>query len=226
MTVPEKAWLERLKEHGYYAVSFELRGGRPTNLIQLREWMSTDRPRHTGWSPFWWPTRPEIAPRTIDQATYECVHAGSNMTGRVERWRASTEGIFTIVRDYDSDREFEPGLFLELTLPVWRVGELLLYAGRMALRFEAETIDFMLRYEGLAGRTLSTRASANRILLEEYTTHGDKYEKRVELKAADVDSGIVEMTDELVRGLYAMFQFELPAALCEEEIGRMRTGRF
>jgi hypothetical protein len=187
--------------------------------------MRADGPRLTGWSPFWWPTREAIAPRVIDQHTYECVHDGSGLTGRIERWRASTTGQFTIVRAHDTDGE-NPGQYVELTIPVWRVAELLLYAGRMAVKFGSDVVDFTVRYDGLSGRVLSAVHSPRRVLSGHYTTAAARYERRVVLAAADIETGVIEITDGLVRGLFELFEFTLPANLCEQEITRMRTNRF
>lgn len=226
MTDATPGWRRFLEEHGYYAVSFSLLGGESPPLTQLAQWMREDTPRYTGWSPFWWPSRTGIAPRVISQTTYECLHDGTGMTGAIERWRASTEGLFTIVRAYDSDRESEPGKHLELTMPAWRIAELVLYAGRMGERFGAETVDFTVRFEGLAGRALRASWSPPRMLLGYYTTEAPRYERRVALAAADIDSGVIEMTDNLIRGLFELFQFALPANLCEAEIARMRSNRY
>jgi hypothetical protein len=96
----------------------------------------------------------------------------------------------------------------------------------MAARFGSDTVDVVLRYEGLSGRVLSARASPNRVLTGHYTTAAKRYERRVVLATEDIDTGVVEMTDGLVRGLFEVFQFALPAALCEQEISRMRSNRF
>ena len=206
-------------------MNFTLKASTTPSLPELQNWMRTDGPKLTGWSPFWWPTREAIAPRVVDQTTYECLHDGTGLVGHVERWRASTTGEFTIVRAHDTDRD-SPGRKLELTMPAWRVAELLLYAGRMAGRFGSDTVDVVLRYEGLAGRVLSTDASPQRILSRQYTTGAQRYERRVVLVSADIETGVIEMTDNLVRGLFELFQFTLPTALCEQEISRMRASRF
>lgn len=225
-------WKEFLTTYGYYGVDFTLTPRERPSLAELRDWMMSDGPKYTGWSPFWWPTRAEIAPQVVDQATYECLHDGIGWTGHIERWRASTTGAFTIIRAYDSDvrrsdsPSIVPGKYLELTLPVWRVAELLLYAGRMAVRYQSLSVDFIVRYEGLAGRLLTSRASPNRILVRDYTTKAQRYEKRMSLDSGDIELGVAEMTDRLVRGLFELFQFTLPATLCEEEITKMRAHRF
>lgn len=218
-------WKEFLNTYGYYAVHFALKPTTPPSLANLREWMENDRPKYTGWTPFWWPTRREIAPKVIDQTTYECLHDGTGPVDNIERWRASTEGLFTIIRAYDSDSE-DPGKYFELTLPAWRVSELLLYSGRMAKLFGSKTVDFTIRYEGLSGRSLRTRFSPMRLLFGDHTTNAPSYKKRVSLNTEDIESGVIKMTDDLIRDLFELFQFELPATLCEEEITRMMSNRF
>lgn len=218
-------WRKFLEDYGYYAVHFTFESKKQPTLSELRHWMSTDQPKYTGWSPFWWPTRPEIAPQVIDQATYECIHDGTGRVGHIERWNASTAGSFTIVRAYDCDYE-SPGKYLDLTLPAWRIAELLLYAGRMAQRFQSSIVQFTVRYEGLSGRVLRSRASPNRMLLNNFTTKAKRFERRIQLPTDDIETGVIEITDGVVRGLFELFQFQLPASLCEEEIARMKMNRF
>ena len=219
-------WKAFLKKYGYYAVSFQLAAANSPTLPELAEWMRTDSPRYTGWPPFWWPTHPASAPQVINQDTYECIHPGTSVTGAIERWRASTNGHFTIIRAYDSDRDEAPGKYVELTMPPWRISELLLYAGRMAERFTSPTVDFTLRFEGLAGRLLRASWSPARALHGHYETAAAHYGRRVELASADIDTGVIEMTDGLIRGLYDLFQFTLPGGLYEAEITRMRSNRY
>ncbi len=226
MTEANFGWREFLQKYGYYAATFVLAPAHQPTMAQLKDWMLSDAPRYTGWPPFWWPTRAQIAPQVIDQDTYECLHDGTGRVGHIERWRASRTGSFTIVRAYDSDYEDDPGRWFELTLPAWRIAELILYSGRMAKQFGASTVDFTVRYEGLAGRVLRTRASPNRLLIGDYTTRAKQYERRVSLAADDIEIGVVEMTDNLIRALFELFQFTLPASLCEQEISRMKSNRF
>ena len=59
-----------LQQHGYYGVNYQLVGTEPTSLTELKNRLLNDRVRYTGWGPFWFPTRQEIAPRVIDDSTY------------------------------------------------------------------------------------------------------------------------------------------------------------
>lgn len=220
-----EAWNNLLRDRGYYAVHYILDGSTHPNLNQLREWLAKDSPRYTGWPPFWVPARPEIAPRVIDQWTLQCTHDGTGPTGMVERWRASTKGDFTIIRMHDLD-ESDPGEFINLILPVWRVAEILLHAARMSERFSSPFVDFSVKFTGLRGRRLTTKMTPGRILFETYTTDAHSYEKRLRLEARDLQTAAADVVLELLDDFYALFQFQLPPDLCVQEIEKMTSTRF
>ena len=217
--------MKLIDDYGYYAVDYQLVGARATTLIELKDRMLNDRVRYTGWGPFWFPTRHEIAPQVISETAYECVHDGTGTTEQIEKWHATTDGHFTIIRPHDLDHD-EPGRYINLILPVWRIAEILLHAGRMGKGFEADGVEFTIAFTGLSGRELSTKGTRGRVLFDGYRTQADRYEKAISLATEDIDRQVVEFTDKLMRPFYELFQFELPASLCEEEIGRMRAHRF
>ena len=222
---PENDWKQFLRRYGYYAVHFTVAGTNTPTLIELQDWMRTDSPKYTGWPPFWWPTRPEIAPQVMDQETYECVHDGTGPTGTIERWRARINGEFTIIRPHDLDGS-DPGKYVNLVLPVWRVAELLLYAGRMSERFGAPTLDVTAKFTGLRGRVPTTKNTPDRMLSGGYRTQAAEYEKRLSVDSHDLSITVVNVTHRLLSGFYELFQFVLTESLCEEEISRMRSHRF
>lgn len=214
-----------LQQHGYYAVDYQLVGAEATNLIELKNRLLNDRVRYTGWGPFWFPTRPEIAPRVINETTYECIHDGSGNGRQIEKWRVTTDGNFSIIRAHDLD-QIDPGRYINLILPVWRIAEILLHAGRMGEEFGADHADFTVMFTGLTNRELTTKETPGRVLMETYRTGASDYEKAISVPVADIDRQVTEYTDKLLRPFYELFQFVLPAALSEEEIGRMRAHRF
>ena len=215
--------LDLLREHGYYGVNYQLRGAEPATLGELRDRLLHDRVRYTGWGPFWFPTRQEIAPRVINERTYECIHEGDR---QVEKWQATTDGFFTIVRAHDLDLLAEPGRYINLILPVWRIAELMLHSGRMGEAFVANEVEFTVIFTGLRDRQLTTKVTPGRLLSRDYRTGASDYEKAVTVPVADIDRQVAEYTDKLLRPFYALFEFELPAVLIEEEVSRMRSGRF
>lgn len=217
--------LNDLRQHGYYGVDYQLLGAEPTTLTELRNRLLHDPVRYTGWGPFWFPTRDEIAPRVIDEKTYECIHEGGH-SRQVEKWQATTDGLFTIVRAYDLDLLDEPGRYINFILPVWRIAELMLHSGRMGGVFGVDEVEFSVIFTGLRDRQLTTKETPGRLLSRDYRTGASDYEKAVTVPVADIDRQVVEYTDKLLRPFYALFELELPENLVEEEVSRMRAGRF
>ena len=161
----------------------------------------------------------------VDQETYECVHDGTGNTGMIERWRAGSNGIFTIIRLHNLD-EMEPGKYINLVLPIWRVAELVLYAGRMSERFQAPTIDLTVQFTGLKERTLTTIGTPDRVLGGDYATHAEEYKRGITVESQDVSVTVVEIVERLLADFYQLFQMDLPIDVYEREIARMRSHRF
>lgn len=214
-----------LQQYGYYGVNYQLIGAEPASLTELKDRLLIDPVRYTGWGPFWFPTRPEIAPRVINETTYECIH-DSDDTRQIEKWRVTTDGYFTIVRAHDLDQYDEPGRYINLILPVWRIAELLLHAGRMGQVFSADEVEFTALFTGLRDRELTTKETPGRFLVRDYQTGANDYQKAIAIPVADIDRQVIEYTDKLLRPFYELFEFVLPDRLVEEEINRMRSGQF
>lgn len=219
--------------NGYYAVAYRLRGDiRPADFVELRERLSR-YPRHTGWPPFWVPTREGIAPHIAD-GNIEC-WIGREQDDRdpahSDYWRASPDGFFFLVRGYQEDgvENRAAGTGFDLVLPTWRTGEVILHARAMAEQFgdpEAE-IDMILRWTGLAGRELVTFGNPNRWIFDGHTAHDDQYEASITFPAPRVDDNLPELVGQLVRPLYQRFDFfELPGNLITDELARMRENRY
>jgi hypothetical protein len=69
-----------------------------------------------------------------------------------------------LLRGYqeDTSSKISPGKHLDLTLPVWRTGECLLHASRLARRLGTQTVDFSMTWTGLQGRELGVALSQMR----------------------------------------------------------------
>jgi hypothetical protein len=84
--------------------------------------------------------------------------SGFNDAAHSDFWRASPQGLMYLLRGYDEDamQRVPPGSSLELILPVWRVGEIVLHAEQLAAALgEGETTVILhFQWEGLAGRRL------------------------------------------------------------------------
>ena len=216
---------------GYFGVNYSLLeySHQPVLHPELADWLRLDGPKHTGWIPFVWLDNEPHTPELVDEHTYRSTIITENLTHpHYERWSASTLGYFTLIRAHDLDHnpQYKEYDVIELTTPVWRVAEFMLHAERMAKRFGAKEIEFTVQFTGLKGRRLLSLPESNRLLSREYKTGAPEYKKAITLDATTVDAGVAAFTDQLMEPFYRLFEFTLPAELCEQEINKMRSNRF
>lgn len=212
-------------QHGTYSASYRLRGiSEVPPLPQFKAILGESVGPETGWPAWLMPERPEPIDSTIEVWLDNTVF---NDPSHSDFWRADPSGKMCLIRGYDEDgmhAPVPPGAVLDLTLPVWRVGECLLHARRLAAQMSATRIEFMMRWEGLAGRKVTSYASPNRMFSGEYRCRQDIVTTYVESTPARVDSELSELVRSLVAPLYAAFEFfEPPERLYEEELSRMRS---
>lgn len=215
--------------NGYYSQSFKFLDAEPAaSLTELRNRMDeAGRVRLTGWGPFITLNRPS---RPVEGAIEAWLGAADE--GRFLRdaahsdfWRAKPDGHFFIRRGYDEDstERFAPGAALDITLPVWRVSETLLYISRLARLF-GENPQIVVRcvYSGLQGRFLGSH-SGTRMLFNDRISNDDVVELSTQVSAREVEDNTVEVMLSLLTPLYERFDFfELSEGLVAEEISRMR----
>lgn len=221
---------------GHYRVSSVIDGVH-VDLPRLREGLQRAAQHLTGWPPWWWPTREGIAPY-IHGNVIEChiaeqqVHADA---AHSDFWRASVSGELFLIRGYIEDslehearRPVAPGTVLDLTLPVWRIGECLLFIQRLATEFGAADSAVSVRCEwtGLNGRAL-TVLSGRRSLFDDHRTRSNSHVATISVPIERISASLPEIVRELVNPLYALFDFfEPPAAMYGEELGRMQRREF
>jgi len=223
---------------GHLMIAYELRGPlRPVSATQLLDILRVKTPRHTGWPPFWVPTRPEIEPYPQDGAI-ECWlgrDGQSRDAAHADFWRLSPEGLGFLMRGYQEDgpdveqRGFAPGTVLDVTVPVWRVGEALLHAQMLASNLGEGDIEvgFRVRYTGLEGRSLVS-VSRDRLMFpgrDICRQHAIVLDTTVD--ASTIQDRLPEIVHSLLVPLYELFNFfELPIVLVQEELAKMKSGRF
>ena len=147
--------------HGYYNFAYEITGdARQTTLAQLPDVIRASVVRHTGWPPFWYPTREGIQPYPVDGAV-ECwlgddpgTPAERRDPAHADFWRITPDGCAYLLRGYQEDSgdqqwagqgNVEPGTGFDVTLPVWRVGETLLQAEALIRKSIRGTDDYSIR---------------------------------------------------------------------------------
>jgi len=227
--------------HGSYCIAYEIVGQRRQIApARFPEILQRSVVRHSGWPPFWYPTRAGIAPYPIDGAV-ECWLGGDTQTLPENRdaphsdfWRIHPDGLAFLLRGYQEDggdaqgpghAPIPPASVFDITLPTWRIGEALLHARSLAANlFEGPTtIRVVANYDGLAGRALAS-ISGRRLMWETRTARQNSITLNTHIGADAIDTNLPEIVHPLLSPLYALFDFfELPMQLVVEELTRMRA---
>lgn len=224
--------------HGHYEISFRLLNVAPAALagVLLRRMIVASQVRHTGWGPFVQISRPEFEPRIVDGNVEAWL--GRPAEDRVMRdsahcdyWTAHPSGLFFLLRGYEEDSAdgVEPGSILDITLPIWRVGEALLYASRIARSYaENPRISVHCHYTGLNNRRLSALDRMRGFFMDDTRIcHDAEAQLTASATAAEIEDNLIEVLHPLLVPLYERFRFfELPIDLVRTEIARMRASRF
>ena len=223
-------------QYGHYAVAYQIIGDfDPPRGAALLDALRQGEVSHTGWPPFWVPSREGITPY-MHEGNVECWLGRDDENrdaAQSDYWRASPEAQLFLLRGYQEDaardRAVEPGTLFELTTTTWRIGEILLHAASMARQFGAEDARVVLvaEWSGLAGRRIATHASPNRLVFDNHFSRQDVYRRSIEVQADQIQEALPELVDQIIRPLYELFDFfALPATLTAEELAKMRSHRF
>lgn len=197
--------------------------------------------KKTGWPPFWVPKLGDIRPTEID-GVIECwlapqsvdLERGFNDPAHCDFWRASPTGNMFLMRGYQEDgsETFSPRSILDTTLPMWRMGEVLLHAERLASllrkdRSSSVVIHFRAMFTGLGGRVLRSWANPlSDMLLEGHAARSDEAALEATLSADDVEGKLAEHLAPLVRSLFDRFGIAgLSMKRVEAEVHRLLNSR-
>ena len=218
---------------GSWSVGYLVMGGvRIPSLKELRILLERVQGHETGWPPWRVPTREELRPYVYN-GTIECWLKETNFRNAAHSdfWRASNKGLMYLLRGYDEDSSldrFEPGANLDLTLPIWRIGECLLHAGRFAteLAGSAAPILFRASWKGLRGRTLVSRTSPILSVSTSRRSSQDSVTCELLLPADMVIDSLEWAVQTLTAPLYESFDFySPPTSLVNKEVSRLKNSR-
>jgi hypothetical protein len=222
--------------HGHYELAFEILGAAPApNLAELRRRMETaGATKHTGWGPFVLLHRAPLAPVPVVNGIEAWLGVPEDRVfstpAHSDFWRAEPAGRLFLLRGFDEDSRSDivsPGTAFDITLPVWRVGEAMLYVERLARTF-GEDLSFITRcrYVGIRGRVF-TSLDRRRWLLDERRAADDDVSVETQATCAEVRDNLVEVVHQLLTPVYERFGFwELSERLVAEELERLTSGRF
>ncbi|MGN6665172.1 MAG: AlbA family DNA-binding domain-containing protein [Solirubrobacterales bacterium] len=200
----------------------------PAEFLEILEAVAG---HETGWPPWWVPTRDGIRPYPLD-GMIECWLAEPKPDevfrdgAHSDLWRADPDGRMFLVRGYQEDGGPDApdrrGV-LDVTLPVWRMGECLLHAQRLAERMGSEMIDFRVIWDGLEGRELVS-LDWSRDIHPGRICHQDSVNTLIAVEAARVGDTLPELVKAIVEPLYSSFDFfSPPEDFYGAELAKMRS---
>ena len=225
--------------YGHYEIGFSFLGSeQPISLTELRKRIDIASSVHlTGWPPFLYLHRIPYEPRPIGGAIETWLGNPGNPKDdqRLFRdpvtsdfWRIHPAGDFFMLRGYDEDssRRYEAGKTFNVRLPIWRLGEILLFASRIAKLF-GDDLEILVKcqYYGLLNRQLIDSDSFfsstfGAVCLD------DAVSLETQATIRQIEDNLVEVLQVLLHPLYERFSFfELTPRLVTGELERLRSGR-
>lgn len=228
--------------HGYYEIGLSFVGATPAeNLSQVKEKIANaGHSIVTGWPPFLILQSPEWEPRPSDGFVEAWL--GNPAANRLplakvstcDFWRVSRDGNLYTVRGYTEDDGVapsygEPGSAMEVVMPVWRIGETLLFASRLAQSFDGtEQVAIQCRFTGLRGRRLVS-ATLARVPHTQigFVSQTDEVTMNIEVTVQQLQDNLAEVIHNLLAPLYEAFDFyDMPIHAVQSELSRMRNNRW
>jgi hypothetical protein len=144
-------------------------------------------------------------------------------------WRARADGLLYEIRSIDEDftDKARPGTSIDITMPIWRVGETLLFVARLAKSFDDDPeISIRIQYQGLKGRRMIS------LFDWIYSSHdGQCFVDNVKLqgraRASAIEDNLVEVLLPLLTPLYEAFDFTpLHPNTVTKEVAKFRNNRY
>ncbi len=218
--------------HGFWEASYLLNGDIPKlSVTEFRDALMRVQGSLTGWPAWLVVNTPEAGPYAI-AGLMECwLGARTGLltgSGHDDFWRASPEGKLYISRGYQEDHRgdspFEAGTHFDLTLPLWRAGECVLHARRLAsaLGDPSATVHLTMGWHGLDDRTLVSWANARRTVFPGRTSRTASVTGTISYRADSAEASVVDIVKQLTEDLYPTFDFMVPLdSMYEEELGKL-----
>jgi transcriptional regulator with XRE-family HTH domain len=248
-----KSWQELVKNlpaespgrfpHGAYQFDYALEGDLPTfELHKFKDILEKAVVRHTGWPLFLFLIKHDLSPYEKD-GTIECWLKPSDALGEnrplgdpahCDFWRAAPSGRAFIMRGYQEDSQdtFPPATIFDTTLPVWRMGELLLHAAELATLLTRNGTDIKVRmrahYTGLTGRVLRNWGNpSSDLMFEGGAARSDEALLETTVTVQDIKEKLAEVLHPLVASLFERFGVSgLSVERVRAEVGRLTANSF
>ncbi|MCW3994533.1 MAG: ATP-binding protein [Candidatus Bathyarchaeota archaeon] len=217
--------------HGIWTAAYSIEANiDPPALASFLDTLKKAQGYETGW-PVWLILGGANTSPYPYNGLIECWLAEGRLGGPAHSdfWRASPSGMMFLLRGYQEDEDPSmAGKIFDLTIPVWRVGECLLHAERLAkmLGVNSAPIAFQISWSGLSNRLLKSWANPMRMMWGDYRARQDSFTANIRVPSDHISTHLPELVSSLTRGLYESFDFFVPPPkMVEEELSMMRGGK-
>lgn len=228
---------------GSYQFDYAIEGDLPNvELHRFRDVLEKAVVRHTGWPLFLFLTRHELSPYELD-GVIECWLKPDDALGanrplgdpaHCDFWRAVPSGRAFIMRGYQEDSQdtIPPATIFDTTLPIWRMGELLMHAAALASLMARDLTEVKVRmrahYTGLKGRVLRNWGNpASDLMFEGGAARSDEALLETTVNVQDINDRLAETVHPLAASLFERFGVNgLSLERVRAEIGRLKAGSF
>jgi transcriptional regulator with XRE-family HTH domain len=229
--------------NGSFQFDYALEGDLPNfELHKFRDILEKAVIRHTGWPLFLFLIRHELSPYERD-GVIECWLKPGDAPGanrplgdpaHCDFWRAAPSGRCFILRGYQEDSQdtFPPATIFDTTLPVWRMGELLMHAASLASLMIEDTKDVKVRmrarYTGLSGRVLRNWGNpASDLMFEGGAARSDEAVLETTVAVQDIHDKLADVLHPLVASLFERFSVTgLSLDRVRAEVARLTANSF
>lgn len=228
---------------GYYRADYCFGGALKTPTLREFEEMLRDvsHTKYTGWPAFMFMTREETRPRDVDGAIEtwlppsEIVERSLDDAAHCDFWRGVPSGRMFLIRGYQEDGQetFPAATVFDTTLPIWRLGEILLHASNLASRLAKDdplslTVKLRVLYTGLRGRQLKSWANPLAgVLMEGRPSRSDEVLLETEVSVEAIKADLPAVLMPLVSQLYERFDAEsVSYDFVKSEVLKLMKSRF
>lgn len=230
--LPADAVARMPRGHYEVGIAFEASESTPS-LANLRQRIDeAHRVKLTGWPTFLVMTRQELAPYPVDGGIEawlgrpDVEHFLEEDAAHSDFWRIAPDGMLYTRTGYDEDGvpdRADPGTAFDIVLPIWRVGEALLFGRRLASSYESvEEIVVRVKWSGLEGRALRAMSGDRMPMSYDRISRTSEVESTFAFTPEQIDDNLPEVLRAIVAPVYEAFAFyELPRQIVEQELERL-----
>jgi hypothetical protein len=147
-------------------------------------------------------------------------------------WRISPEGYFYTRRGFKEDdgdlKEVQPGKAFSTSMPIWRIGEIVLQVAYVAKALNATDANLIgeFGWSGLTGRELVSIENPWSLSMKR-VAHQDKFRIWQAMAVGSIPDALPEVLQAILGPLFELFDFwQLPKRLVETELRKLMAHSF